>query len=124
MNSNKYSVSYMRSPVGRGNHIQTELGKFRYRDALDSHKSPIRLISGPLCVTRLTAELLRRTWLPLAAFLTVQNRLAYEHVAVPDLQVEAAIRVRAHPRLVVDRCTMRSKVGQGQQVTGVTGPTI
>jgi len=38
-------------------------------------------------------------------------------ITVPDFQVEAAIRVGANPRFVVDICPLATKIRQGHQVS-------
>src|SRR5688572_2913243 len=46
----------------------------------------------------------------------VGHRLVHEHLAVADLQVEAAVRVGADPCLELHRCPLSAKVGQRHEV--------
>ena len=48
---------------------------------------------------------------------SVANRLIHIHVAVPDLYVETARRIRAYPRFEVDRSPAAAKVGKWYEVT-------
>jgi hypothetical protein len=47
-----------------------------------------------------------------------ENRLIQIYVAIPDFQVEAAFRISAHPGFIMYRCTLASKIGQRDQITG------
>ena len=38
-------------------------------------------------------------------------------IAIPDFQVEAAIRIGANPRFVVNSCPLTAKIRQGHQVS-------
>ena len=42
------------------------------------------------------------------------------YVAIPDFQVEPAIRIGANPCLVVNSCPLTAKIRQGHQVSRVT----
>jgi hypothetical protein len=47
---------------------------------------------------------------------STENRLIKVYFAVPDLYVESAIRTGAHPGLVVNRCSLTTKVRQRHQI--------
>ena len=41
-------------------------------------------------------------------------------IAIPDFQVEAAFRISTNPSLILNRCPLSAKIGQGYQVSGFT----
>jgi hypothetical protein len=41
------------------------------------------------------------------------NRFINIDIAIPDLQVETAVRIGANPRFVMNRCPLASKIRQG-----------
>jgi hypothetical protein len=45
------------------------------------------------------------------------NGFIYINITIPDFQVEAAIRISANPRFVVNSCPLTAKIRQGYQVT-------
>jgi hypothetical protein len=47
------------------------------------------------------------------------DRLIDIYIAVPDLQVEAAIRIGADPCFITDRCPLAAKIGQRHEVSRV-----
>jgi hypothetical protein len=49
--------------------------------------------------------------------LSTKNRLIKVYFAVPDLYVESTIRTGTHPSLVVNRCSLTTKVRQRHQIT-------
>jgi len=46
-----------------------------------------------------------------------EDRFVQVYVAVPDFQVEAAVRVRAYPSFVVDCRSLATKVGERYQIS-------
>ena len=58
---------------------------------------------------------------PLRSKRALVDRLVEVDLAVADLQVEAAPRVGAHPRLVVDRRALSAEVGERDQRACVAG---
>ena len=54
----------------------------------------------------------------------LKNRLVQIHVAVTNLEVESAVRIRADPRFVVDRRSLATEVGQREQFTAITRSTL
>jgi hypothetical protein len=48
------------------------------------------------------------------------NGLVNVDITIPDFQIETAIRIGADPSLVMNRCPLTSKIGQGHQVSRLT----
>ena len=51
---------------------------------------------------------------------TAENGLVKVYLTIPDLEVESAIRIRTHPRLVANRRTLASEVRQRNEIALVT----
>ena len=49
----------------------------------------------------------------------VHYRFVNVNITVPDLEVIAAIRISANPRLIVNRRPLAAKIGQGYQFSRV-----
>ena len=52
------------------------------------------------------------------------NGFVNKDIAIPDFQVEAAIRIGTHPGFVVNRRSLTSKIGQWHQVSRLTLLTL
>jgi hypothetical protein len=48
-----------------------------------------------------------------------RDGLIDKDIAIPDLDVEAALRIAAHPRLVVYRRSLTAKVGKGEKISAL-----
>ena len=54
----------------------------------------------------------------------VNHLLVRINVAVPNLEVELTIRIRANPRLEMHRGALAAEVGERNQVTITTHPAL
>ena len=77
----------------------------RTRNAPEIHQGAITLLSG--CLSSVAVRF-------------GEDRLVQVYVAVPDFQVEAAVRVRAYPSFVVDCRSLATKVGERYQISVFT----
>ncbi len=50
---------------------------------------------------------------------SAHNGFVYVNIAVPDFQVEAAIRIGADPCFIVNSCPLTTEIRQGHQVSSV-----
>jgi len=52
-----------------------------------------------------------------SAKLTAENWLIQVYLTIPDFDIVAAIRIGAHPSLVVNWCPLATEIGQGHQIS-------
>ncbi len=50
---------------------------------------------------------------------SAHNGLIDIDIAIPDFQVEAAIRISANPCLVMNACPLAAEIGEGHEVSNL-----